>query len=305
MFASSGVDIATLLRYPNVSLTNSSLNNESYKFLLDWFRNKYGVQEDDGDYIWEYLNIVIGPRRGPLVTVVTITVVYCLLFFTGIVGNVCTCIVIAKNKYMHTATNYYLFNLAVADLLLLIIGLPAETYVIWQEYPWVFGEAFCIIRTLLAEMSTFASILTITAFTIERYVAICHPMKAQTMSSLKRVFRIIIGVWILAAMFSIPQTVQFRVIYAHDKNKKIIPESATCTIKESSHMERTFEISFFLFFIVPMTFISVLYTLIAVAIRRSALTRAGSDASNKVRLTGGEIRAQQQARARRSVLKML
>jgi hypothetical protein len=28
---------------------------------------------------------------------------------------------------MHTATNYYLFNLAVADLILLFVGLPHES----------------------------------------------------------------------------------------------------------------------------------------------------------------------------------
>ena len=33
----------------------------------------------------------------------------------------------------------------------------------------------CGCRTLAAETSTYASILTITAFTVERYVAICHP----------------------------------------------------------------------------------------------------------------------------------
>ncbi len=81
-----------------------------------------------------------------------------------------TCIVIAKNKYMQTATNYYLFNLAMADLLLLVLGLPLETYQFWSAYPWVFGDIFCVIRTMAAETSTYASILTITAFTIERYM---------------------------------------------------------------------------------------------------------------------------------------
>lgn len=118
--------------------------------------------------VWDYLIEVHGPRRGPLATVIAITCVYGFIFLSGIFGNVCTCLVIAKNKYMHTATNYYLFNLAIADLLLLIVGLPPETYSIWSAYPWIFGEAFCIVRTLLAEMSTNASILTITAFTIER-----------------------------------------------------------------------------------------------------------------------------------------
>ena len=68
------------------------------------------------------LTAILGPKRQELYKVIPITVVYCLIFITGIVGNVCTCIVIARNKYMQTATNYYLFNMAIADLLVLILG---------------------------------------------------------------------------------------------------------------------------------------------------------------------------------------
>jgi len=41
---------------------------------------------------------------------------------TGVVGNVTTCVVIARNSYMHTATNYYLFSLAISDTLSLVLG---------------------------------------------------------------------------------------------------------------------------------------------------------------------------------------
>lgn len=53
---------------------------------------------------------------------VLLTVIYVIIFITGVLGNVVTCIVIARNKSMHTAVNYYLFSLAVSDLLLLISG---------------------------------------------------------------------------------------------------------------------------------------------------------------------------------------
>lgn len=140
--------------------TNDIRNMPWFKFLP---RHRHRIGN-----VWEYLEIVHGPRRGPLEAVIAITCVYGFIFLSGVFGNVCTCLVIVKNKYMHTVTNYYLFNLAIADLLLLLVGLPPETYSIWSAYPWIFGEAFCIARTMLAELSTNASILTITAFTIER-----------------------------------------------------------------------------------------------------------------------------------------
>lgn len=68
----------------------------------------------------------------PTALVMPITVLYAIIFITGLLGNVSTCIVIACNKSMHTATNYYLFSLAISDLLLLISGLPPEMYRIWS-----------------------------------------------------------------------------------------------------------------------------------------------------------------------------
>lgn len=69
-----------------------------------------------------YKTIYEHPVRDSLVIVVPLTVIYSAIFLTGMIGNVITCIVISRNKSMHTATNYYLFSLAVSDLLLLISG---------------------------------------------------------------------------------------------------------------------------------------------------------------------------------------
>ena len=92
------------------------------------------------------LELLLGPRRQDVTTAVPMTVVYALIFVTGLVGNAATCVVIARNRYMHTTTNYCLFNLAVSDLLVLLLGLPQETYTIWSAYPWIFGETFCVVR---------------------------------------------------------------------------------------------------------------------------------------------------------------
>uniref|UniRef100_A0A6P7F400 Pyrokinin-1 receptor-like n=1 Tax=Diabrotica virgifera virgifera TaxID=50390 RepID=A0A6P7F400_DIAVI len=93
-----------------------------------------------------------GPKRDPLYVVIPISVIYIAIFLTGILGNVSTCIVIARNKCMHTATNYYLFSLAISDLLLLVSGLPQEVYFIWSKYPYIFGEIFCVLQFQLLSM---------------------------------------------------------------------------------------------------------------------------------------------------------
>ena len=145
------------------------------------------------------------PRRDSLYIVIPITIIYVIIFLTGVAGNVVTCIVISKNRCMHTATNYYLCSLALSDLLLLVSGLPQEVYFIWFRYPYIFSEAFCVMRGMAAETSANATVLTITAFTVERYVAICKPFRSQTMSKLSRAIKWIMVIWLVAFGFAVPQ----------------------------------------------------------------------------------------------------
>jgi len=69
-----------------------------------------------------FLKNHLGSRNRDLPGSLALTIVYGLIFVTGLLGNACTCVVIATNGHLHTATNYYLFSLAISDLLTLILG---------------------------------------------------------------------------------------------------------------------------------------------------------------------------------------
>lgn len=62
------------------------------------------------------------PLPPPMALLATLTVCYALIFVAGVLGNLITCIVISRNNFMHTATNFYLFNLAISDMILLCSG---------------------------------------------------------------------------------------------------------------------------------------------------------------------------------------
>ncbi|XP_014475725.1 PREDICTED: neuromedin-U receptor 2-like [Dinoponera quadriceps] len=228
--------------------------------------------------------------RDSLYIVIPVTVMYASIFLTGIIGNVSTCIVIARNKSMHTATNYYLFSLAVSDLLLLVSGLPAEMYLVWCKYPYIFGEGFCVLRGLASETSANASVLTIAAFTVERYVAICHPFLSQTLSKLSRAIKLILVIWLVALSFALPQALQFGVV-RHTGN----PDMVMCTVKRII-ISHSFELSTFLFFVMPMCLITVLYALIGLKLRKSNMMK-------NVRVES--TRRHHPGRSSRRVLKML
>lgn len=168
-----------------------------------------------------------------LSTAIPLTIIFALLLITGCIGNICTAIVIVrpKNRYMHTATNYYLFSLALSDFLFLVLGLPQEMYLIWQRYPYIFGETFCIVRGYISEVATLASILIISAFTVERYVAICHPLWAHTMSQLPRCIAIIVTIWIVAFFCAIPPAISLGII------TQVSPNLSALSLSDFSYRE--------------------------------------------------------------------
>lgn len=252
---------------------------------------------------------ILGPKRDSLYIIIPITIIYVIIFFTGLVGNISTCVVISRNKSMHTATNYYLFSLAISDLLLLVSGLPQEMYSIWSRYPYIFGQTFCVLRGLFAETSANATVLTITAFTVERYLAICHPFLSHTMSKLSRAVRFILIIWVVAIFFAVPQALQFDVAAMIEGNS----ETEMCHVARTI-IPHSFEFSTFVFFVAPMSLITVLYALIGLRLRSSNRMKKASgetmrstnfmNATNNRGATTTTLR-QRQGQSSRRVLKML
>lgn len=257
------------------------------------FRNDVLLDYNDLNYSQFFMQLP--PPRDPLYVVIPITFVYILIFVTGVIGNICTCIVIAKHRTMHTATNYYLFSLAISDLCLLLSGAPQEVYYMWQKYPYVFGEAFCVMRGLMAETSANATVLTITSFTVERYLAICHPFLQHKMSKLSRAVRLILIVWVVSLVLAVPMALQFGVV---DHGNDLV----VCDVKREI-IKHAFELSTALFFLTPMMIITVLYVLIGLKLRSSCLMKRENGVS--VRRQNHVNSCRQNSMGTRRVIKML
>lgn len=202
---------------------------------------------------------------------VLLTAVYLAIFIVGVIGNVCNCLVIAdsKNRYMKTATNYYLFSLSVSDLLLLIFGLPHDLINLWHPSPYLFNQFVCISRGWISEASTYASVLVIVTFTVERYLAICHPLRAHTFSRLSRAIKIIILIWLVASTCALVVVMQYGLITVTERRANGQETSTTqCTTVQRN--EIIFELSVLIFFIIPMTVISILYIKLGYHLRQKS-----------------------------------
>uniref|UniRef100_A0A1A9VYR0 G-protein coupled receptors family 1 profile domain-containing protein n=1 Tax=Glossina austeni TaxID=7395 RepID=A0A1A9VYR0_GLOAU len=222
-----------------------------------------------------------------------ITIIYGCIFITGILGNILICVVIVRHSSMHTATNYYLFSLAVSDLFYLSFGLPTDVIAFWHQYPYLFSLPFCKIRAYISEASTYVSVFTIAAFSVERYLAICHPLHTYAMGGFKRAIRIIIALWLVSFLGAIPFGIMTNIIYTYyPLDNKIIPESAFCSL-QLTHDIPIFELSFLVFFLAPMLLIIYFYGRMGAKINSRTLQNLGVQHASKE----GEVRHHQSRRA--------
>ncbi|XP_037012831.2 neuromedin-U receptor 2 [Artibeus jamaicensis] len=240
----------------------------------------------------DYLTFLCGPQRSHLF--LPIAVVYTLIFVVGVTGNLLVCLVILRHQSMKTPTNYYLFSLAVSDLLVLLLGMPLEVYEMWRNYPFLFGPVGCYFKTALFETVCFSSILSVTTVSVERYVAVRHPFRAKLESTRRRALRVLGLIWSFSVLFSLPNTSIHGIKFHYFPNGSMVPGSATCTvIKPMWIYNLIIQLTSFLFYILPMTVISILYYLMGLRLTKDQTLEAE------------EITANIQRPSRKSVTKML
>ncbi|XP_067683022.1 sex peptide receptor-related protein 2-like [Haliotis asinina] len=126
---------------------------------------------------------------------------------SGIIGIVLTVIVLSR-KTMCTSTNCYLTSLAVADLLFLLImsvqillenaknriSISEESEEILHHYLTILMNTFHV-----------ASVWVTVMLAVERYIAICHPLRAMAICTIKRARIVIISLFIIAFLIRIPK----------------------------------------------------------------------------------------------------
>uniref|UniRef100_A0A8B9K316 Neuromedin U receptor 1a n=1 Tax=Astyanax mexicanus TaxID=7994 RepID=A0A8B9K316_ASTMX len=221
----------------------------------------------------EYLERYLGPRRSPVFLPVCIT--YLLIFFVGVLGNILTCTVITRHRVMRTPTNFYLFSLAVSDLLVLLLGMPLELYELWSNYPFLLGESGCYFKTFLFETVCFASILNVTALSVERYIAVVHPLRAKYVVTRTHARRVILCVWTISVVCALPNTSLhgiFMLPQPKGRGPGGLPGSDTCMLVKPRWMYNlTIQITTVVFFLLPMLTLSVLYLLIGLRLRRERM----------------------------------
>jgi hypothetical protein len=120
-------------------------------------------------------------------------------YFIGIFGNICSAKVWMEKRMRHNNSSaVYLIALSISDLLALQLHIVQELQYAWGvntlNYP-VFCEAYFLIYLAPQYLSP----LLVLGFTVERWIAICHPFSRERFCTAARAKKVVFGM-ILSTM---------------------------------------------------------------------------------------------------------
>lgn len=129
-------------------------------------------------------------------------IVLSAFILVAVVGNLLVILSVVCNKHLQTVTNFFIVNLAMADLLLGIIVLPfsASLEVLGC---WVFGRVFCNIWAAVDVLCCTASILSLCIISVDRYIGVKHCLEYPCIMTERKAVAILVVVWLSSIVISV------------------------------------------------------------------------------------------------------
>ncbi|KAG7460224.1 hypothetical protein MATL_G00219030 [Megalops atlanticus] len=183
---------------------------------------------------------------------VIISLVFSLIFLVGTVGNSLVLAVLLRNGQMHTkTTNLFILNLGVADLSFIVFCVPFQATIYTMD-EWVFGPFLCKAVHFFIYLTMYASIFTLTAVSLDRYLAIRHPLRARELRTPRNALVSIFLVWCLSLVFSGP--------YLSYYQQVALNGSAICIPVWDFRERRAMDVCTFVFgYLVPVLILGLTY----------------------------------------------
>nr|AGE11606.1 SIFamide receptor [Ixodes scapularis] len=192
---------------------------------------------------------------------------YSVVFVMGLLGNSFVVAVVARSPRMRTVTNYFIVNLAMADILVVVFCIPA-TLVSNIFVPWVLGWFMCKTMSYLQGVAVSASINTLVAISMDRCLAICYPLKCQL--STRSVRKILVIIWTFSIAITFPWALYFTLQPLHPS----IPGISLCVEQWPDETSSTLYFilaHLVLCYLFPLLLIIVCYSCIWVKVWRRSI----------------------------------
>ncbi|XP_077439690.1 cholecystokinin receptor-like isoform X3 [Vanacampus margaritifer] len=188
-------------------------------------------------------------------------VLYTLIFLLSVFGNLLIIVVLVLNKRMRTVTNSFLLSLAISDLMMAVFCMPFTLIPNILE-DFIFGAAMCKTVAYFMGLSVSISTFSLVAIAIERYSAICNPLKSRAWQTRSHAYRVIAATWMLSLLIMIPYPV-FSIIKTFPKANGTVGHMCRLTWP-SHHAEQSwYVLLLFILFFIPGVVMAVAYGLIS------------------------------------------
>ncbi|XP_034488357.1 octopamine receptor beta-1R [Drosophila innubila] len=135
----------------------------------------------------------------------TFVIVKCFIIgfiiLAAILGNMLVIVSVMRHRKLRIITNYFVVSLAVADML---VALCAMTFNASVEISgrWMFGSLMCDIWNSFDVYFSTASIMHLCCISVDRYYAIVQPLDYPLIMTHRRVFIMLLLVWLSPALLS-------------------------------------------------------------------------------------------------------
>ncbi|XP_072022745.1 olfactory receptor 2T3-like [Amphiura filiformis] len=239
-----------------------------------------------------------------------ILTLYPISLMIGLTGNIAFLIVLACLPHMRTITNFYLGNLAVADIIFLC-SLSYEVLVAYILSPVVKTVPYtsslgCGLNTAVKYTSHIASVGLIFLVTLERYYGICKPLQHRMVVAKGRTCKLVSIAWLVGLFFAalvVPKYASFhsKCITWPNKDKY---DDMPSMIKSCNTVHPFFNIFQAIVLAFPLALVlsinSVLYILIVQKLGRRVISKSKDD--NETQQTASNV---QSRRVRNQVARLL
>ncbi|XP_028913998.1 neuromedin-B receptor [Ornithorhynchus anatinus] len=210
------------------------------------------------------------PERGTAVLVIRCVIpsLYLLIITVGLLGNITLVKIFVTNSAMRSVPNIFISSLAAGDLLLLVTCVPVDASRYFFD-EWMFGKVGCKLIPAIQLTSVGVSVFTLTALSADRFKAIVNPMDIQTSSAVLWTCIKAIGIWLISGVLAVPEAIFSELAHINDTNASFtacIPYPQTDDLHPKIHSV----LIFLVYFLIPLTIISVYYYHIAKTLIKSA-----------------------------------
>ncbi|XP_038613135.1 gastrin-releasing peptide receptor [Tachyglossus aculeatus] len=199
-----------------------------------------------------------------------IPTIYGLIILVGLIGNITLIKIFCTVKSMRNVPNLFISSLALGDLLLLVTCAPVDASRYLAD-EWLFGRIGCKLIPFIQLTSVGVSVFTLTALSADRYKAIVRPMDIQASHALMKICLKAVSIWTVSMLLAVPEAVFSDLRSFNDQlTNRTFTSCAPYPHSNALHPKIHSTASFLIFYIIPLSVISVYYYFIAKNLIRSA-----------------------------------